>query len=148
MRIHPSSLLRPWRPLGLIPVLFCLSCSGGNYNSVHGKVIYKDEPLEGVMVTFIPTGKDKATDFPHGVTGEDGSFTVKTGKEEGAPAGDYVVTLFSPEVNSAKTAKPRGTRLMREFQDRFKGAYSEPAKSPFKVSIKSGNNELEPFNLK
>lgn len=148
MRFHSSSSLLPWRLLGLVPVLFCLSCSGGKYNSVHGKVLYKNEPLQGVIVTFHPQQKEKPGELSLGVTEEDGSFTLKTGTGEGAPEGEYVVTFYSPEEKSGKTARPKGMTMQREVEDRFKGAYSDVAKSNFKVSIKSGKNELEPFKLK
>jgi hypothetical protein len=38
--------------------------------------------------------------------------------------------------------------MQREQEDRFKGAYANEAKSDFKVTIKGGKNNLEPFNLK
>jgi hypothetical protein len=135
----------------LIPVLFCLSCSGGKFNPVHGKVLYKNEPLKGVLVTFHPQSEKKLPDLPVGVTGEDGSFSLKTGKGEGAPAGDYVVTLYSPieqKDSSGKAVKPKGMAMQREMEDRFKGAYGDPLKPKIKVSITNGTNNLDPFDLK
>jgi hypothetical protein len=146
MRILPV-LLRRFQFIILLPAIFCLSCSGVKFNPVQGKVLYKNEPIGGVSVVFHPSGSHKGEDVPHGVTEEDGSFTLRTGVGSGAPAGDYVVTFSCPEEKDKK-AKLKGFKMEREFQDRFKGAYSEPAKSNFKVSIKSGSNDLEPFNLK
>jgi len=137
----------------LIPVVCCVSCSSGtSYNPVHGKVLYKNEPIEGVLVTFHPKQKNSMTDLPTGQTGEDGTFTLMTGKGEGAPEGEYVVTFYCPqqaEEKAGKKAKPRGM-VMQKFdtEDRFKGAYAKEQKSNFTVVVKSGKNELEPFNLK
>jgi len=146
-RAFPASI---WRLLILIAVLCCSSCSKSGFNPVHGKVLYKNEPIEGVLVTFHPKSKSKLAD-PWGVTGEDGTFEVKTGKDDGAPEGEYVVTFYSPqeiEEKPGKKGRSKGMRMQREQEDRFKGAYANEAKSNFKVTIKNGKNELEPFNLK
>ncbi len=135
----------------LIPVVCCVSCSSGtSYNPVHGKVLYKNEPIEGVLVTFHPKQKKALTDLPTGQTGEDGAFTLMTGKGEGAPEGEYVVTFYClQEAPEKKKAKPRGMVMQKlDLEDRFKGAYAKEEKSNFTVVIKSGKNELEPFNLK
>src|SRR6516225_2259814 len=84
MRFHATSATFSWRLLILIPAFFCLSCSGGGkYNPTHGKVLYNNEPIEGVVVTFHPQRKEKLPDLPFGVTREDGTFEVLTGKSEG-----------------------------------------------------------------
>ena len=147
MLVRPTSPPPWWRWLILLPALGCLSCSGkGGLNHVQGKVLYKNQPLEGAVVTFHPKGGDKfKADRPYGMTKEDGTFTLTTGKEEGAPAGEYVVTLICPERVAPK--KAFSTELP-ESQDRFKGAYADPATSTFKVEIKQGMNQLEPFQLK
>ncbi len=136
----------------LIPVVCCVSCSSGtSYNPVHGKVLYKNEPIGGVYVTFHPKQKSALPDIPRGETEEDGTFTLMTGKGEGAPEGEYVVTFYCPqqvEDKAGKKGKPKGMIMQHEMEDRFKGSYSELAKSNFMVSIKPGKNELEPFNLK
>jgi hypothetical protein len=153
MRFLSPRLPALWRLLVLIPAVFSLSCSGGaKYNPVRGKVLYKSEPIEGVIVTFHPKGKEKLPELPIGVTEEDGSFTVNMGKGEGAPEGDYVVTFYCPEKveeKPGKKAQPKGMVMQNvQLADRFKGAYTSEAKSNFNVSIKPGKNELEPFNLK
>jgi hypothetical protein len=132
-----------------VPVLWGLSCSGsgGKLNPVEGKVLYKDKPLKGAVLTFHPKGaNDVTTVRPVGMTREDGTFTLTTGQKEGAPAGEYVVTLLCPEeVNPSK--KSFSTKAP-ETQDRFQGAYAKPETSTFKVEIKKGTNQLEPFRLK
>jgi hypothetical protein len=133
--------------LVVLPALCCLSCSGGSgLNPVQGKVLYKDQPLAGAVVTFHPKGADQVTAVPAvGRTKEDGTFTLTTGTKEGAPAGEYVVTIICPE--EPKTTKGFSTEAP-DTPDRFRGAYAKMETSPFKVQIKSGPNTLEPFPLK
>src|SRR2546428_4341192 len=98
MRLFSLALSSLRQFMFLIPVVGCVSCSSGaSYNPVHGKVLYKNEPIEGVLVTFHPKQKKALTDLPTGQTGEDGAFTLMTGKVEGAPEGDYLVTFYCPQ---------------------------------------------------
>jgi hypothetical protein len=134
-----------WRWLVPLAALCCLSCSRGpELNPVQGKVLYKNQPLGGVVVTFHPKGANDVTTIrPIGRTSDDGTFTLMTGQKEGASAGEYTVTLICPEELPKKgisTAPP-------ESQDKFKGAYADPGKSTLKVEIKKGPNTLEPFSL-
>jgi len=148
---HRFLLSNHWRLFLLIAALCCTSCSKGGYNAVHGKVLYQDQPIEGVVVTFHPKSKSALRDLPFGVTRDDGTFELSTGKAEGAPEGEYVVTFYCPqdaEDKPGKKAKSKGMRMQHEQEDRFKGAYVSEAKSNFKVTVKNGKNDLDPFNLK
>ncbi len=124
-----------------------LSCSGGGLNPVEGKVIYKGQPLDGALVSFHPKGQtDFRTVSSVGYTKNDGTFTLTTGPKDGAPAGEYVVTITcSREVkragNGISTSLP-------ETEDTLQGAYSNRDRSQIHVTVKSGKNKLEPFDLK
>src|SRR5947209_5994423 len=89
-----------WRRPVLPAAAACASCSGGcaSLNPVQGKILYKGQPLKGAVLTFHPKGggKNITVDPPIGTSGEDGSFRLTTGNKEGAPAGEYVVTLICP----------------------------------------------------
>src|SRR5207245_3238340 len=82
------------------------TCALPIYSGLHpvqGKVFYKDQPLGGVLVTFHPKGaSDIRTVRPVGLTREDGTFTLTTGQQEGAPAGEYVATFICSETAVAK----------------------------------------------
>jgi hypothetical protein len=144
----PPGRPRARRWLALLSALVCASCSGGGptLNPVHGKVLYKNQPLKGAQVTFHPRGPtDINTIRPVGLTGEDGTFSVKTGQKEGAPAGPYVVTLICSEE-----IKPKAKKLSMESpgtRDMLGGTYARQETSKIHVEIKSGVNQLEPFNL-
>jgi hypothetical protein len=137
-----------WRWLALLPVLCCLSCAAKDgLNPVQGKIFYKNEPMSGALVTFHPKGGDDITALrPTGLVKDDGTFQLATGPKEGAPAGEYVVTVIWSEI--APKAKKGFSTEMPETQDRLKGAYATKATSTLKVEVKKGVNQLEPFQLK
>jgi len=150
MRLRPLFPPRAGRGLVLLAALACASCSGGGsaLNPVRGQVLYKGQPLKGAVVTFHPKagGKSFTTLLPVGMTGEDGSFTLATGDKEGAPAGEYVVTLICPE----DVAVPKGKILTAppESRDRLQGAYASRETSTLQRQVKAGSNQLEPLSLK
>jgi hypothetical protein len=149
MRDRFDHFLAKW-PLPCLILVCCASCSSGDkLNTVQGQVLYKDQPLKGVLVTFHPKGvSDVTIHRPVGLTKEDGTFTLTTGEIEGAPAGEYVVTMICPEEVTPKE-KPKGfTLIAPETEDRFKGAYADLATSKITAKVTEGVNQLEPFRLK
>ncbi len=151
MNVRPPSLPSRWRWLVLLFVLSCAGCGGGGDSlaSVRGKVLDKQgQPAKGAVVSFHPKGGNSVSTEPSvGVAGEDGTFTLETGKKSGAPVGEYTVTIIWPEEVAPRKAKvfppPES-----ETRDRLRGAYANAKTSPFKVQIKAGDNQLEPFLLK
>jgi hypothetical protein len=125
-----------------------LGCSKkATLNPVQGKVLYKNEPLSGALVTFHPKGNtDLKVVPPTAATKEDGTFTVNTGDKEGAVEGEYIVTIIcSREPPGAKKAfSTSGV----ETQDILKGAYQNRDSSKITVKIERGANQLKPFDLK
>ena len=151
MQVHASLSLPRSFLLVLVVSFCCMSCSSSSsgLSPVQGKVLYKDEPIKGATVTFHPKGAtDINTIRPIGVTKEDGTFAVTTGADEGAPPGDYVVTLICSEEVVPKGGKQAISTAPPERRDRFQGAYSNLASSTIKVTVKKGPNQLEPFLLK
>ena len=133
---YPFPVSIHWRLLILTAAFCCTSCSKtGGYNPVHGKVLYQDAPIEGVVVTFHPKGKGTLRELPVGVTEGDGTFELKTGKGEGAPEGEYAVTFYCPrrveEKPGKKKGRSKGMVMQGAEEDLFKGAYSNEAKSYF-----------------
>lgn len=115
---------------------------------MRGKVLYKDQPLAGVLVTLHPLDNDGlAVVRPQGLTVDDGTFALTSGEQVGAAAGRYCVTFVCFVEVASKTRLPP---LMgaAETADRFKGAYAEKSASKFTVEIEPGDNQLESFHLK
>jgi len=127
-----------------------LACSGSSQlNPVQGKVLYKNEPLAGALVTLHPKGStDVKADRPVGRTKDDGTFTVMTGQQEGAPAGEYTATIICSRPINQKAGKVMSLGAEEETADVLKGMYADVNTSKLPVTIKSGPNQLEPFDLK
>ncbi len=104
---------------------------------VSGRVKLDGKPAAGSTVTFHSYNAETKvyTRVCDGLTDEAGKFTVTTyAKFDGAPAGEYVVTV-------AKTGKgyydgdiPEKTQLPEK--------YAAPDKTPLKVTIKEGANDV------
>lgn len=115
-------------------------------NEVQGKVIYQDKPLAGALVTFHPKGqKDVHTVPSTGMTKEDGTFALTTGKKDGAPAGEYLVTIICTKMPDSKKGLSTGGV---DSEDILQGAYAIRDASKITVTVANGKNQLEPFNLK
>jgi hypothetical protein len=106
---------------------------------VRGKVLFRGQPAEGALVVFNPLDEsDPQAVKPQGMVGSDGSFEMSTyGEKDGAPAGEYIVS-FVWMIENPKTKKiwsPLPARFM------------QPDKSGWRLTIKDGPNELQPFLL-
>jgi hypothetical protein len=144
--LHPilsgiKGLVRPALMLTIMST-FIVACSSEkkadpNQKPVHlvsGKLTVGTKPAVGAYILLIP--QNSSDPRPRGTVEADGSFKLSTyGEFDGAPAGDYVVTVSWPAEGREGAA------------DQLKGRYSNPANSKLKVTVKEGNNELPPFEL-
>ena len=124
-------------------------CGGGALKApttspVSGSVTLKGKPAPGVRVHLHPQFDIGDVKFvPSGETGADGAFTLSTAAPgDGAPPGDYIVTLEKPRVVSDRNQSGIEVEI-----DDFKGKYSDPTKSTWTVTITEGTNQLQPFVL-
>ena len=86
MRIRTMTLL----------LCFVLCGCGGTYDSyVSGVVTLDNEPLPRGTVAFNPQGQGAPA---YGRIEEDGQYTIRTGREEGLPSGQYQVTVVANEL--------------------------------------------------
>jgi hypothetical protein len=137
---------RPSHWLLLAAIVACPACSGGRH-PVRGKVLIDGNPVKGAVVTFHPKN-DSSTGAlrPTGLTDENGVFTLSTQNETGALAGEYRVGVIWLSERPATTDKLQ--QGISESTDQLKGRYADPEKSGLTAVIKSGANELAPFELK
>ena len=97
-----------------------------------GKVLFDGQPVAGAQVVLLSLSKGPSADA---VTGADGSFILSTyTANDGAPAGEYAVTLVWRKPLYDAAGKP-GKNLLP-------ARYAQKATSPLKAVIKSGNNNL------
>lgn len=137
-----------WRIGSLVLALIGVALVGCNKPSaklypVHGQVFFKDQPAEGAKVVFLPAGEENAQyrgARPAGTVGADGAFEIYTEPHGlGAPAGDYaaLITWFPPRDENPG-ANPK---------NKLPNKYGDQRSPVLKVTIKEGENRLEPFKL-
>lgn len=137
-----------FRWIGFLLLLTVAGCSGRvsppRTVPVSGTVTLNGEPAAGIRITMHPQFKmGRITWGVVGESGPTGEFIVGTGgRGNGAPVGDYIVTFTKPRI--AEDLERNGAEM--EVDD-FEGKYSDPANSPWKVTIKKGENQLGPFQL-
>lgn len=137
------------RPGLLVAVLFLLalaSCAREHRPEVHpvrGIVTFQNQAATKAVVVLRPVEPGPLKEvLPHGEVGPDGTFQIGTfAIADGAPVGEYTVTITWPEVQP----EPGGGEV--SGGDRLLGRYSDPRRSKWKVHIREGNNQLEPFRL-
>jgi hypothetical protein len=135
----------------IVPLLvFAVGCSGASDRKsvypVSGAVFVNGQPAAGARLFFHPADDptNPRTLRPFAVVADDGSFKLTTYlANDGAPAGEYVVTVTWP------APRPGGaTDDGAVAPDRLKGAYATPVISKLRATIQPMPNRLEPFQLK
>jgi hypothetical protein len=119
------------------------------YYPVQGKVTFRGAPASGALVYFHLKGNTNPNlALPYAKVLEDGTFKVvmATG-EEGAPAGDYDVTMYWPDTSAAGGDKEKGGSRDNP-PDKFAGKYLKAGPNTPAVTVKPEKNELTPFDLK
>jgi hypothetical protein len=104
---------------------------------VRGELLVHGKPAVGAVVSFHPVG-NSAPDAvkPQATVEADGTFRPNTfDLRDGAPAGEYALTVFWPGGKG------------HVGPDRLKGRYRDPARPVLKVTVKAGDNVLDPIRL-
>jgi hypothetical protein len=139
-------VLSRWTKVLIVAVLTASVCSCSGKASVHpasGTVTFQGKPAVKAVIVLRPATAESWTGpMPHGEVGEDGVFYIGTYADaDGAPAGDYTVTITWPETHEDPMTHDTVTI------DRLGGRYKDPTKSTWKITIKDGDNELAPFRV-
>jgi hypothetical protein len=120
--------------------LACGPAPEGQVYPVRGEVFFQGEPAAGALVHFHPLNDEEGT-AAFAVVQEDGSFELSTfGTNDGAEAGEYIVTL-----NWRDEEKVDGEMI--NGPDRFDGRYSKPDKSTLQATVSAGENVVPRFDL-
>jgi len=136
-----------WR----LPTVLCAlalgltSCRRSGQEAVYpvtGKVFFNGRPAEGAIVSFVSRDpSDPAARRPGGQVAPDGSFRLSTyASFDGAPAGQYAVTISYPSPEQKENGENAGPDLLQ-------GRYADPKTTPLVADVKRGENHLEPFQL-
>jgi hypothetical protein len=129
---------------GLV-IVFAAGCSGRKgpkLYPVKGMIYINGQPAKDVNVMFTPVTpfEDGLLLSPAAATDDDGSFRLTSfDPEDGAPAGEYLVTVIYPMSRFNKNLNGI---------DRLKGKYSDPKTSGLKATIEPKPNDLPAIQLK
>ena len=116
-------------------------------NRVGGSVFVVGKPAVGAKLFFHPVdaGFNPRALRPFAEVAEDGTFELSTYlADDGAPEGDYVVTIYWPAPKKLFKGKFEDDSLA---PDRLKDLYSNPRTSKLRAHINCGDNLLPPFEL-
>lgn len=145
------------RGLGLAAALLLVpACSNDGMEAtfpVSGKVVYKGVPAKGAVVSFHPLGDNAQAQpriLPNADCEADGSFTLSTyNKHDGAPAGEYAVTIFWPGPKGPVAAEDEGDEEERTEQlNRLPAEYGSKDTTPLRYTVKAGDNPPAEFDIK
>ena len=107
-----------------------------------GQITFQNRPPAGALVVLHPRGAAPDAPRPIAHVRADGSFEATTyGTADGAPAGEYVVTVqWSRLVNLGGEWQPGPNVLPAK--------YASPATSDVIIQVVEGSNELSPIILR
>jgi hypothetical protein len=122
------------------------SCSDGfkmrKTYPVSGQVLVDGKPLKGVAIALHPQDKAMERERPLGETDENGKFTLSTyNTGDGAPEGEYTACLAVPPQGD------EGSDQQKRTANPIPEKYGRAETSDLKVTVKSGKNELPPFQI-
>jgi len=128
----------------LLIAIVAVACDGPKRKPAfptQGKLLIGNQPVANVTLFFQPVGTtDAEPTRAYATTSLDGTFSLTTYEaNDGAPEGDYVVTLLYEPVDSPLSrAKGKPPKIDKK--------YTAIETSPLKVKIeKKPMNQLEPF---
>lgn len=106
---------------------------------VSGSLKFGNEVPVGAKVSLVPVARTEEGVASSGVVKQDGTFTVSTyGQNDGAPVGDYVLLVQWFKPLGGEEGNAGGPNVIPKD-------YSDPTKSPIKVTVKEGSNQLDPI---
>jgi hypothetical protein len=110
---------------------------------VEGRVLIAGQPAEGVQVFLHPLDPSQRGD-PRGVTDGEGRFHLRTYHDgDGAPAGEYVVTVYWPDAGA-----PNAAGEDQLPPDRLEGRFVNPRNTSLRASVAAAPTVLPTVEIK
>lgn len=135
----------------LASVAFAAGCGGETRVDVYptsGQVLHRGQPLANALVVLHdarPVAEQQGRPIPRATTDKEGKFQISSyGGADGAPVGEYKVTVFTQGGELEEGEDPEGAK---QEPDLLRGRYSNPDTSGLTATIKPGENVLPPFEL-
>jgi hypothetical protein len=123
--------------LSLCWLLAITGCGGAYDSTASGVVALDGKTVPRGIVSFHPVSGGPAA---YAMIGEDGSYSIRTGRESGLPAGEYEVSVTANEASTAaQTLKggppPPGKAITPAW-------YRMKETSGLRFTVKPGKNEI------
>jgi hypothetical protein len=99
---------------------------------VSGKITYKDQPLSGVVITFVSKDGKVAIAAP---TGDDGTYAAKV------PAGEYRITVTAAPAKKADPKDPPKKVVPVPVK------YGDPKTTPLTCEVKAGEKTGQTIDI-
>jgi hypothetical protein len=140
----PLRRVVPWAAI-LLATLLTTSCQRGDRKPVvrvTGSFFFQGRPAQGARVAFHPSRDPRDRGLcPQGVVAADGSFQLTTyTAADGAPPGDYVITVYWPA--------PGPDDDVHVHPDRLGGHYADLRTTPLTATVPGKAVDLDRFDLK
>jgi len=123
--------------LGSMSVANFAGCGGSYDASVHGIASLDNKPLTTGTVKFNP---EQSGPSGYGIIDNNGAYSIMTGREEGLPAGSYVVTVVSNELSKPNANPSLPPAIGKPITPVW---YRDPSTSPLKYNVESGSNTID-----
>lgn len=134
------------------------ACSGSGMKPTYpvaGRVTVQGKPAAKAVVGFHPTGENAAARpqiLPNADCDADGRFTLSTYlKGDGAPEGEYAVTVFWAETRPSPDAEPGDEddeEQRGEVRNRLPDEYGRKETTPLRFTVKPGEDNAAVFDIK
>jgi hypothetical protein len=124
----------------VLSILLCamFGCTGGGLGAeVSGKVALDGEPIGPGVVIFAPAGGGENP--ASGAIQTDGSYFLKTSREEGLRPGKYQLAV---QINEIPTDLAPGQRDMRPAKSRIPVKYTDVKSSGLEYEVMPGDNTI------
>lgn len=147
-RASAANLARPLAAVAvLVPMLGCggypLPEGAKKVFVVRGELKFQGAPMDGAVVTFYtdPPTAGTSSLSPTGTADESGKYALTTYlKDDGAPEGNYRVTIYWPMKTGGNAAKKEIDEPLPP--DRLQYAYSHPKTTTLKAKVESKENTI------
>jgi hypothetical protein len=113
-----------------------------------GQVFVSGQPAANAEVFFHPASfTHPHTGCPQAEVDGDGWYTLSTyNDKDGAPAGEYAVTVVWPTGPKPPDEGPLSTQSPPP-KDRLNGRFADPKTTPLRRTVKKGGGEIEAIRL-
>jgi hypothetical protein len=117
---------------------------------VHGRLTFDGVPMSGAEIAFNAKDQENRDIQPKAKADQSGDYTLSSYRQnDGAPAGEYIVTIYWPApLSKAAAAKADKAETPEEKDqiiapDRLNGLYSSVTTSKLRATVEKKDNTID-----